>query len=496
VSQALATAVALVDELHSAPLDPQQAADMQARAAAAAAEAAVTAAFPPAAAAAADSSSSKGKGSRGRTKKTDTVDEPPAAAAAVDATPQADPSRVSPCGITVDVYWGDSSGSFYQLPATRLAATAAADLTAALPALATAKFDSLAAIAAHLKDTGAGAALSLLPGGALACEGQLAAACAAVGVPLAVQPPSSSSTAAAADGGSSKGDRGRRSTQQQEQQQQQGAPVLGGRSAVLSALQSRGYLTLPVWEVSRDEVTAARGEVTAWLEALQRLADGEEEGEGDPDDVSSSSSKAGRVRPVSPLLRAWTAARYDAAAAADVTSDTTAAEGEDSAANSLPALPRLAQQFAAWCEEAGLEPEGQLLSVSDGAGGELSAAVSGGARLLQQLVEMTEQGECALSSIYHNGTKGLHHEMAGWGEVGCGGVTPAHPSTAAPLATSRHVPRVCGLLSVALTVFPSDGKTPHTTCASFNGLCNWACHSSSCMPPPLPLTNNVISCCL
>ena len=424
MSQALATAVALVDELHTAPLDPQQAADMQARAAAAA-KAAVTAAFPPAAAAAAaaDSSSSKGKGSRGRTKKTDTVDEPPAAAAAVDATPQADPSRVSPCGITVDVYWGDSSGTFYQLPATRLAATAAADLAAALPALATAKFDSLAALAAHLKGAGAGAALSLLPGGALACEGQLAAACAAVGVPLAVQPPSSSSTAAAAaDGGSSKGGRGRRSTQQQEQQQQQqqGAPVLGGRSAVLSALQSRGYLTLPVWEVSRDEVTAARGEVTAWLEALQRLADGEEEGEGDPDDVSSSSSKAGRVRPVSPLLRAWTAARYDAAAAADVTSGTTAAEGEDSAANSLPALPRLAQQFAAWCEEAGLEPEGQLLSVSDGAGGELSAAVSGGARLLQQLVEMTEQGECALSSTYHNGTKELHYEMAGWGEVGWG----------------------------------------------------------------------------
>jgi hypothetical protein len=403
VSQALATAVTLVDELHTAPLDPTQAAKMEAAAAAAAAAPAADVV-----ATSAESSSSttttKGSGKRGRTKKTDSAESAEPAAAAAEAErdgPQPDPSKVPVCGINVDVYWGDDSGRFYQLPRTSLAATAPADLAAALPALATARFESATALAAHLKASGAGAALSLLPGGALAAGGQLAAACAAAGVPLAVQDSSSSS------GG--------------EQQQQ---PVLG-RAAVLRELCQRGYLTLPVFEVQRDQVVAARGELEALFDAFTAAQQVPEEAAhpddafvDDEDDQEGSTSEAAagdaqqqgtsssstqqqqqqRQKPVSPLLIAWSAARYvqdpptppAAAAAGEEAAD----ESETSAAAAaVPALPAFAQEFMAWCVEHGFDPDSQLLSVSDASGGELLAAVGGGARLLQHLMDMCSEGE-------------------------------------------------------------------------------------------------------
>jgi hypothetical protein len=414
VSQALATAVTLVDELHTAPLDPIQAAKMEAAAAAAAAaESADAVVDSPAesssssSSSSGDSSSSKSKssGKRGRTRKTDAAEsaEAAAAAAAERDGPLPDPSKVPVCGIFVDVYWGDDSGSFYQLPRTALAATAPADLAAALPALATARFESMTALGAHLKASGAGAALSLLPGGALAAGGKLAAACAAAGVPLAVQDSSSSSS----------GD------QQQQQQQQQ--PVLG-RAAVLHELGQKGYLTLPVFEVQRDQVVAAKDELEALFDAFaaaqqvpqaaadpdDAFADDEDDDEGVTSDTAaadaqqqdSSSSEQQRQKPVSPLLIAWSAARYaqdpSNSAAAAAGDEGSSDEGETPAAaeaDAVPTLPAFAQAFLEWCAEHGFDPDSQLLSVSDASGGELLAAVAGGARLLQQLMDMCSQGE-------------------------------------------------------------------------------------------------------
>jgi phosphoglycolate phosphatase-like HAD superfamily hydrolase len=181
-------------------------------------------------------------------------------------------------------------------------------------------------------------------------------------------------------------------------------PVLG-RAAVLQELKQRGYMTLPVFEVQRETLLAAQADIQAWMEAL--MSGGEEPGEPDPDDAlaaaeaaeaeeaegaegadsSSSSSKQERKPPVSPLLKAWSAARYDTAAAAE------GVEEDADAAAAAVAQPPLAEAFAAWCESAGLDPNGQLLSVCDAAGGELLAAVRGGVRLLQDLVYRAEQGE-------------------------------------------------------------------------------------------------------
>ncbi|KAF8072596.1 hypothetical protein HT031_000256 [Scenedesmus sp. PABB004] len=144
VAEALATANALVDELHTAPLDAAQAA---------------------------------------------------AAAAAGRPGPP-----VPACGVVVEVYWADEDGAFHALPRGALPGLTPADLAARLPALATASFADARALAAHLAGAGVAAALPLLPGGGLALGGRLADACADAGVPLAGTPMPDSRGAALAGG--------------------------------------------------------------------------------------------------------------------------------------------------------------------------------------------------------------------------------------------------------------------------------------------------------
>jgi hypothetical protein len=336
VAAALATANTLIDELHTAPLDEDQAAAMAA----------------------------------GST--TDDDGE------AVD---------VPACGISVDIYWADDSGSFYQLPRTAVAALGPADLLAQLPALATARYADSTALAQHLAATGVTAALSTLPGGALALLGKLSEACAAAGVALA--------------GGSAF------ESDVSKQLAREGGPVLR-RAAVLQELQALGYNTLPVLQLSRDELQGASEQLKAWLEDIEAdIADSiaadaaadnaeaaaaaaaeeaaQEEGDVEGEETGGGSGSSG-------LLRSWNAgAREDAGSSADAPSAAADGQQETEQQQQKPQQPELVKRLLAWCKANSMDPDLQVFSVSGGEGGSPLGACRGHVALVSQLLDMLEE---------------------------------------------------------------------------------------------------------
>jgi hypothetical protein len=340
VAAALATANTLIDELHTAPLDEDQAAAMAAGSSAADGEAAAAATVIPA------------------------------------------------CGISVDIYWADDSGAFYQLPRTALAALGPADLLAQLPALATARYADSAALAKHLAATGATAALSALPGGALALSGKLSEACEAAGVALA-------------GGAAFESDVGK-------QLARPGGPVLG-RAAVLQELQALGYNTLPVLQLSGQELQGAAEQLRSWLEdieadiaesiAADQAADSaaaaaaaaveaEQEEEGDVEGEETGGGSGS-----SATLRSWNAgaAFQDAAGSVD---DSAAAEEQrepEQQQQQKPQQPELVERLLAWCKANGMDADLQVFSVSGSEGGTPLGASRGHVALVSQLLDMLQE---------------------------------------------------------------------------------------------------------
>jgi cell pole-organizing protein PopZ len=318
VAAALATANTLIDELHTAPLDADQAAAM---------------------------------------------------AAGSD--------EAAACGVSVDIYWADDSGAFYQLPRTALAALAPADLLAQLPALATAKYADSAALAKHLAAAGTTAALSVLPGGALALSGKLTEACNAAGVPLA--------------GGSAfEGD-------VSKQLGRKGGPVLG-RAAVLQELQALGYNTLPVLQLSMQELQGAARELRAWLQDIEAdiadtiaaeqgedaaaaVGDAEQQQDDEGDESSGSSS----------TLKSWVAGAQESAAPTVIDAAAAAEQiAPEEEQQPKPQQPVLVERLQSWCQANGMDSELQVFSVSGSEGGSVLGASRGHIALVSQLLDVAD----------------------------------------------------------------------------------------------------------
>jgi hypothetical protein len=350
VAAALATANTLIDELHTAPLDEDQAAAM----------------------------------------------------AAGSSTTDEEAATVPACGISVDIYWADDSGAFYQLPRTALAALGPADLLAQLPALATARYADSAAFAKHLAATGATAALSTLPGGALALSGKLSEACTAAGVALA--------GGAAFESDVSK------------QLARKGGPVLG-RAAVLHELQALGYNTLPVLQLSRQELQGASDQLKAWLDDIETdIADSiaADEAASNADAVAAAAEEAakqvdgnvdgeetGGGSGSSATLRSWNAG---ALADAAVTAEAPAVadeQQEPEQQQQKPQQPELVERLLAWCKSNGMEPDLQVFSVSGSEGGSPLGACRGHVALVSQLLDMLEEaGGCLVGYAIITATVG------------------------------------------------------------------------------------------
>jgi hypothetical protein len=342
VAAALATTNTLIDELHTAPLDADQAAAMAA--------------------------SASGSGSSEE------------AAASVPA-----------CGISVDIYWADESGAFYQLPRTALAALGPADLLAQLPALAAAQYADAAALAKHLAATGATAALSALPGGALALSGKLNEACEAAGVPLA--------------GGSAF------ENDVSKQLAGKGGPVLG-RAAVLQELQALGYNTLPVLQLSRQELQGAADQLKAWLQDIEadiadtvaaaEVADGADAAAaaGDAeqqqdDDVAGDESGGGSGS--SATLRSWVAGAEDSSASPADASAAAEEQQEPEQQQQKPQQPELVERVLSWCKANGMDADLQVFTVSGSEGGSALGASRGHVALVSQLLDVVDdagEGSC------------------------------------------------------------------------------------------------------
>lgn len=330
-TEALATANTLLDELHTAPLDPEQAAAM----AAGAAE----------------------EGGTG----------------------------IPACGITVDVYWADAVGVFYQLPAATLSGIAPGDVASRAHTLASATFQDADALAKHLAGSSTYAALSVLPGGALAMSGKLAAACESAGVALAAGAPFE---------GTNKELSGGRE------------PVLGGRSAVLQELKTLGYPTLPVLEISRQEMLAEAEALARYMDDV--LAE-ETEAMLAPDGLEAQSlvddddETGGQNTSAILTKRSWDAAATAAAtAAAGEPTDSTAdaepgpqqqQEQQQGQAADSAKLPAFVERIASWCSSEGMNPELQVFTLGSAAGGEPLACARGLQRVVEQLVSVFAQGE-------------------------------------------------------------------------------------------------------
>lgn len=328
VTEALATATTLLDELHTAPLDPQQAAAM--------------------------------------------------AAGQTTADDEGDVTRPIPaCGITVDIYWADVDGVFYQLPAAMLSGIAPADVAARVAAVATARFADADALAQHLAASKTDAAMSVLPGGPLALSGRLSAVCSAAGVALAAGAPLE---------GTNRVLSGARE------------PVLGGRSVVLQELKALGYPTLPVLHINKQELLEEAEQLGKYLAKVLEAAEEQmmSAAETDPESLVDDDDETG-VHNSNELLRSWNAAASSSeqqTIQADVDTPAAAEEAESQAEGANDVVkPAVVQRISAWCESEGVDADSQLFTLASAAGGEPLACARGLDRIVEQLVNVFAQGE-------------------------------------------------------------------------------------------------------
>eukprot|EP00775_Hariotina_reticulata_P002565 gene2565-2867_t len=369
------------------------------------------------------------------------VEDPAVTIALICGTPQASSSSSSSLPIP-------NSYQVHQLTHSCIAATTPADLAATLPALATATFADVAELARHLAANQVHAAFSALPGGALAMSGSLAVACEAAGVVLAA----AGSPAALQD--------------QQPVQPVSAAPVMQ-RAAALQELQRLGYVTLPMLQITRAEVEQHQQALEGWLNSVQQeteemlaavstgmfepsdeygveelaeaddedkddAAEEEEEEEdeeegndaepeqalqptaGSREALSTGSSpgnggSGGGGNVSSPLLKAWTAARYEQHSSGIEESPVAEAE-QPSVEELLAALPEFVQKLAGWCIAEGMHPEMQVFSIGRPEGGELLCVGRGCARLVTQIL-LTFAQDPLLQELL---VEPLHPQLTRW----------------------------------------------------------------------------------
>lgn len=260
-------------------------------------------------------------------------------------------------GVRVEVYWVEGeSGCAWQVPLAALYSLQAHDLAAQLPAVSTGRLEP-SDLAARLKASRA-PALSLLPPGAAAAAA--GAALAAAGVPVA--------------GGGCGG-------------------LDGGRWGMLTKLQAAKFPTLPSLMLEAVDYGLAAGDAGNAGDGGKKRRTSKRSKSASADAAPAAPAAAADPRAAA---RAAAAAALEAAAAAAAADAAGAAAGAAGASDdegavpssdaaeargpaSDPAVISVAQKLAAWCAEAGMDPDYQTftLCAPDDAAGEPLATACG-----------------------------------------------------------------------------------------------------------------------